>query len=145
MTLTKFKHRPVYLPNFIDEVFNHTPFRFAGTEQRHVVPAVNIKENEHAFVIELAAPGLQKEHFKVHLEKDVLKISATKQENTEEAQDEKYTRREFNYASFERSFTLPETANSEGVGAKYENGVLSIVINKKNQDDVVAKRAITIE
>ena len=98
-----------------------------GTES--TLPAVNIRENDQNFEIEVAAPGFQKEDFKLDVEKNVLTISAeTKKENTEE--NDNYTRREFSYSSFSRSFTLPETVQEDQIKAKYENGLLNLTLQK---------------
>ncbi len=89
-------------------------------------PAVNIKETGTEFNIELAAPGIAKEEFNINIEKDVLTISASK----EQKEGTNYTRREFNYFSFERSFVLPETVDTTAISAAYNNGILSITLPK---------------
>jgi HSP20 family protein len=106
------------------------------------VPSVNVVEHKDGFRIELAAPGLVKEDFKVNLEKDLLTISVKKEANTEEETDT-YRRREFNYSSFERSFRLPETVDAEKIDAKYDNGVLLIALPKK--EAAIEKPAREIE
>ena len=96
------------------------------------VPAVNIAENENEYHIELAAPGLDKEDFKVNLEKNILSISVEKKtENTET--NKKFNRREFSYSSFVRSFTLPEGADQNNIDASYTNGVLTITVGKREE------------
>lgn len=96
------------------------------------IPAVNIKETTGEYSIELAVPGMKKEDFKLELENNMLTISSEKEENKNEKQDN-YTRREYNYESFSRSFTLPETVKSEDLKASYENGVLKVAIPKKEE------------
>jgi HSP20 family protein len=99
-----------------------------------VAPAVNIKENDENFEISLAAPGKKKEDFKIDLHNDVLTISSEEKTNHEEEDsDGKYTRREFNYSSFKRSFTLPESVEDENISAAYNDGVLQITIPKKEE------------
>ncbi len=96
------------------------------------VPPVNVFESETAYKIELAAPGLNKKDININLENDVLTISAETEEK--EVSDEgQYTKREFDYANFSRSFTLPEIVDKEKIEAKSENGVLIITINKKKE------------
>lgn len=96
------------------------------------LPAVNIKEDNDGFTVEMAAPGMEKADFKINLNNNLLTISSEKQEEHKEEQD-KYTRREFAYRSFQRSFTLPDSADSEKINAKYENGVLLVSIPKKKE------------
>lgn len=96
------------------------------------VPAVNIAETENDFYIELAAPGLKKEDFKINLDKDVLNIAVEK--TPDHTQGEKrYNKREYSYFSFVRSFTLPETADKEKIDAEYVDGVLTIKVAKKEE------------
>jgi HSP20 family protein len=93
-------------------------------------PAVNIKEDDASFTIEMAAPGKKKEDFSVSLDKSILTISSEKKEEKEEKQ-EKYTRREYSYTAFKRSFTLPETVSQDEISASYVDGILNVVIPKK--------------
>lgn len=93
-------------------------------------PAVNVAESEKDFAIELSAPGFKKDDFKINVDNGILSISAeTKRE--EEEKDKNYTRREFRYDSFNRSFTLPDNVNDEKIDAKYEDGVLKLSLAKK--------------
>jgi len=107
------------------------------------IPAVNILENEESFVIEVAAPGMEKENFTVNLDGDRLLISSElKKENSEN--EANYSRREFSYQSFQRSFTIPEgTVDDEKIMAKYSNGILMITLPKK--DELKAKPAKRID
>ncbi len=91
------------------------------------VPAVNIADHKDQFVVSLSAPGLKKDDFKIDVDGDVLTISSEKEESKEE-KEEKYTRKEYNYSSFSRSFTLPAGTDKEKVKAKYEDGVLKITV-----------------
>lgn len=107
------------------------------------VPAVNISETDNHYHIELAAPRLKKEDFKIDLERNVLTTSAEKQtEQTEN--DKKYNKREYSYTSFVRSFTLPESVDDAGIEAGYTDGVLKIDVSKK-EDAKTASRQIEIK
>ena len=107
------------------------------------LPAVNIKENDQSFELELAAPGYEKKDFKIDVQDGVLNICAEKSEEREK-EETNYTRREFSYSSFNRSFTLPENVNSEKVQAKYENGLLYLTL-KKAEIKEAKKNLIPIE
>lgn len=121
------------LPSFIDEAI--------GRETAAFMPAVNIAEDEKSWNIEVSAAGFKKEDFKIRLENDMLTISAEhKEEKTGDeksgsekaAKEKNYSRREFRYGSFSRSFRLPkEKVNEEGINATYENGILNLTIPKK--------------
>lgn len=90
-----------------------------------LVPAVNITELKDSYIVSLAAPGLKKDDFKIDLDGNMLTISCEKEESSEE-KDAKFTRKEYNYSSFSRCFTLPEEVNKEKIEAKYEDGLLKI-------------------
>ena len=120
------------LNRFFDDFFTKDMFWNGENElsRFNATPAVNIKENEDAFVLELAAPGLNKKDFNIEVDENVLTISFEK--NAEkEVSEENYKRREFGFQSFRRSFTLPETVNTEKIQGQYENGVLNLSIPKK--------------
>ncbi len=139
-TLVKHFAGPSYLSGFFGkDLFNeyNTP-AFAGT-----VPAVNVVENEEGFRIEVAAPGLQKSDFKLNLEKNQLTISAEK-EQKEENKTEKYTRKEFKYSSFQRTFTLPNTVDGDRIEANYADGILSIALPKREEAKEKPARLIEI-
>lgn len=103
------------------------------------MPAVNIAENNDNYMVTLAAPGLKKEDFKIDLDGNMLTISSEKEENKEE-KDEKFTRQEYSYSSFSRSFTLPEDVKQEKIDASYQNGELKIVLPRKEE---LKKAAVT--
>ncbi|HEU4904229.1 MAG TPA: Hsp20/alpha crystallin family protein [Flavisolibacter sp.] len=96
------------------------------------VPAVNIKENSDNYTVSLAAPGLKKEDFKIDVEGNMLTISSEKEE-TKETKEETFSRREYSYNSFSRSFTLPEDVKLEAIDAHYQNGELMIVLPRKEE------------
>jgi HSP20 family protein len=102
------------------------------------VPAVNVSENEKYYEIELAAPGLKRDDFHVKIADGVLTISSEKKSEKEQ-KDRNYTRKEFNYTSFSRSFTLPENAKEDDIRANYENGVLKLSVAKTQTHFVKAK------
>jgi HSP20 family protein len=103
-------------------------------------PAVNIAENENEFHIELAAPGLRKDDFKINLEQDLLTVSAEKKEEKTELDDsKKYNRLEYNYSSFMRTFTLPETADHAKITAEYKDGILYINVAKKEEAKIQSR------
>lgn len=113
--------------NVFDSVF--TDGFFSGRDTA-LVPAVNICDVNDRFQIELAAPGLNKEDFKISLDRRMLTVSVAKEqaENDEQAN---YTRREFSYVAFTRSFTLPEVADEHSISASYQDGILRVDIPKK--------------
>jgi HSP20 family protein len=101
-----------------------------GFDFANRVPSVNVTENEKEFKIEMAAPGLERKDFKMEVENGVLYISSEKEEESKE-EKKNYTRREYSYNSFIRSFTLPDNSLPDKINAKYENGVLNITLPKK--------------
>jgi HSP20 family protein len=141
MTLVKFangnKSRAVnpFFSDVFDSIINDS---FLSDKLASRVPAVNISETEGEFHIELAAPGLKKEDFKINLDKNVLSISADKKtENVEEGK--KFSKREYSYNSFTRSFTLPEVADYSKIEAEYTDGVLKLIVAKKEEAKVQAR------
>ncbi len=134
------------LPFLFDDLF--TTDWLGGTTNVNKIgfntPAVNIKETEDDYAVELAAPGLVKEDFNIELDNDLLIISSEKKSENESEEKGKYTRKEFCYTSFKRSFTLPETADADKIEASYENGMLLIKLPKKEEAKVQPKRLIEI-
>lgn len=107
------------------------------------LPKVNIKETADAFIVEMAVPGLKKSDFHIEIENLVLSISSeTAQEN--EQKEENYTRREFGYSSFKRTFTLPDSVNDEHINASYNQGILTIHLPKKEEAKQKPARSINI-
>lgn len=106
-------------------------------------PAVNIRETPEGFELQLAAPGLNKEDFKIRLEDGLLSLSAAI-EKTEEQKDEKWSRREFSYSAFERSFRLPDNIDAERINARYVNGVLHVSLPKVAEVQAPKGREIQI-
>lgn len=126
--LLKSKDFPV-LPNVFNDFFRDwSTSNFSDTNT--TLPAVNIKENENEFLVDVAVPGMEKGDFKIDLDNDILTISSEKTLNNEDS-DEKYTRKEYSYLSFKRSFTLPKgIVDSDNISATYKNGELKITIPK---------------
>ncbi|WP_298139808.1 Hsp20/alpha crystallin family protein [Flavobacterium sp.] len=136
------KRNTVPFPSIIDELLK--PDWLGGIQNFNTnVPAVNIKETDTSFGIELAAPGKKKEDFNIEIDHNVLTISSESKLEKEESEG-KYTRREFSYSSFRRAFTLPETVNTENINATYEDGVLYVALPKKEEALPKPKRLIEI-
>lgn len=114
-----------------------------GWNHSFTTPAVNIKESPDSFVVEMAAPGMKKSDFHVSFENNLLVIRSEVQESTNE--DEKYTRREFGYYSFQRTFSLPDTVDGEKIKAQYTDGVLMLTIPKKEEARQKPARVIQIK
>ena len=107
------------------------------------VPSVNISESNDHYEVKLAAPGMKKEDFNIDVENSTLTISAeTKEEKEEKA--ERYTRKEYNYSSFSRSFTLPDWVNKEKIEANYENGLLKVVLPKTEDAKKTPSKHISV-
>lgn len=119
-----------------NQLFNQLDTMFPSKSFNNVsynnIPAVNVKESENGFQIEVAAPGLKKEDFKLSLHENRLTISA-KQEKKSEEKTEKYTRQEFNYTSFQRTFTLPKNVDGDKIEATYAEGILHVGLPKKEE------------
>jgi len=134
-TLAKRNYRTI--DNLFDEFFNNLPAAW-GRENGWNVPPVNIHENNEGFQLELVAPGLKKEDFKVALDKGMLTISYEKKTENE-SNEYKTHRREFGVTSFKRSFRVDDAINVEGIQAKYEDGVLKLYLPKKEEVKVLPK------
>lgn len=107
------------------------------------VPSVNIKETPKEFTLEVAAPGLERKDFSIEVENNMLKISAEKEEKREE-KDAGYSRKEYSYNSFSRSFALPENVKEGDIDAKYENGILMVHLPKAKETPVKPVRKIEV-
>lgn len=141
MTLVKFNrnNERAVMPgvnDIFESIFNDT---FFGDRMVSRVPAVNISETEAAYHIELAAPGLKKEDFKLNLERNVLNISVEQTAETQGNQ-KNYSKKEFSYSSFVRSFTLPESADYNSIDAAYTDGVLLVTIGKREEAKAVRRQ-----
>jgi HSP20 family protein len=131
-------------PCYRDEYFGKDLlYSFFSDGADYSVPAVNIKEKENHFEIEVAAPGLNKEDFKVKLEKNILTVTSEKKTEKDEGK-ESFMRKEFSYDFFCRSFSVPETVDVEKIKASHKNGVLIIEIPKLEEAKIKFNREIKI-
>lgn len=141
--LVRYENKPV-MPKLFDEFFGRG--LMSDIYNRGLfsdMPSANIVEEKDKFIIELAAPGLEKEDFKINVEDKTLSISVEKEEKKEE-DDNKYTKKEFSYTAFSRSFNLPDTINIEKIEASYKKGILIVHLPKKEEAIVKPAREIKI-
>jgi len=132
-----------YVPVFWDDFFNDNFFGYGNGERNGSrKPSVNIVEENNAYQIEMAVPGLSKKDIRIDLDNDLLTISYEKEESKDET-SRNYLKREFSFASFSRSFQLPDTIDSENIKANHTDGILSISLPKK--EEVVTKAQKSIE
>ncbi|WPP50214.1 Hsp20/alpha crystallin family protein [Catalinimonas niigatensis] len=146
MTLVRYNN---WLPKFFDDNFTkELEHRFDHNSygSKSSIPAVNVKETKNAFELEVAVPGMKKDDFKVEINNDVLTIAAKQEDKKEEKDDNgKYTRREFHYHSFQRSFRLPKNqVDGDNIAAKYEHGVLYLNVPKREEAKEKPARLIEI-
>lgn len=145
MTIVRRSNNRLF-PSVLDNWLNNDWPAMSGINDGATsVPAVNIKENDTNFSLELAVPGFDKKDLKVDVEENVLTLSAETKTNNKEKTEENYTRREFNYSSFKRSFTLPETVDFEGIDAEFNNGVLHVTLPKRVEDTSKTLKQIAIK
>lgn len=135
------KHNSPFFPALFDEWLSNEwlPSSTLPTKQ---LPAVNIQETDTSFLLELAAPGFKKEDLQVEVEKDILSISSQSDAAAEE--DAQYTRKEYGYRSFRRTFTIPESVDSKKIEAQYKEGILEVKLPKKKEMLQEAKKSIRI-
>lgn len=138
-------------PSLADDFFNDrffgsgmlSPFSsFSGAMSE--VPSANIRETKDSYIVELSAPGLKKDDFKIELEDGVLTVSCEKEEEKKE-EEKDYKRREFSYTSFTRSFSLPENAQEDKINAHYADGILELSIPKKEMSVSKPKKQIKVD
>jgi len=144
MSLVRFTNQ---VPSVFDRIFEGDIFERSNinfSQTNTTLPSVNIKENANEFKVELAVPGFNKDDFKLKLNQDLLTISSEKKVESETNEGERFTKREFSYQSFSRSFTLPLTADSERIQANYDNGILVVRIPKKEESKPKPTRLIEI-
>jgi len=144
MSLIKRSELPLINNGWLSDFFDSEKFFDSDWLRNRSLPAVNVKETDKSYEIEVAAPGRNKKDFKITAENGVLTISSEEKEETEHKEKD-YTRREFSYSSFSRSFTLPENANEDDVKANYDDGILNVAIAKKAVSHAKAKREIEIK
>ena len=136
MNLVRFNQYPT-----LTDLMENLERTFLGRvdEESGDIPAVNIKEENDKFVLEMAAPGMKKDDFQINLDNYQLTISSEKSEKNEEKKDN-YTRREFMYSTFSRSFTLPKTIDVDKIKADYKNGILTLTLPKKEEEAKLTKQ-----
>lgn len=140
MTLVKTKSAlPSFFPSFWNDILEDD---FNAVNRN--MPAVNIKETEASFELEFAVPGVGKKDFEINVDHDLLIVEAKKDEKNKR-DDGQYTVREFNATSFKRTFTLPESVNMEKIRATYENGILRVSLEKKEEAKPQPKRMIEVK
>ena len=149
MTLTKrngglLNQMPVLFDDFFNrDIFNWGNLNFSDTDT--TIPAVNIKETPESYEVEVAAPGMTKDDFKVELDGNSLTISSEKRNENQQKEEERYFRREFSYESFQRTFTLQkDVVDIDKIEAKYEHGLLRLLIPKKEEAKQKPPRLINI-
>lgn len=140
MIPTRFINQDV---NLIDRILNNDVFN--SNYSTSTLPSVNIKETEDKFEVEVAAPGFDKKDFNIELNNHDLIISSERKEENKQQDGERYTRREFSYQSFSRTFTLPKIIASEQISAKYKDGVLLIDIPKLEEAKPKPPKRIAIK
>ena len=119
-----------WLPSIFNDIFDDDFMNYTPAKQ-FASPAVNIIENEKDYEIEVAAPGMSKEDFKVRLENDNELVISLEKKNEDKHEKKNYLRREFSYASFKQSFIIPDEVEAEGIGAAMVDGILKITLPKK--------------
>ena len=146
MSLVRFKpYSPASTFNtMLENFFGDDAINGFNRDYSATLPAVNVKEHDAEFVVEVAAPGMKKENFKINANHELLTISSEFEDNQEQKEEGKFTRREFNYTSFQRSFTLPKSVDGDKIKAKYEDGVLRISLPKREEAKVKPNREIKI-
>ena len=148
MTMTKWNNsRP--MTNLFDDFFSRDLWSYGlanNSTTNTTIPAVNIKETAENFEVSMAAPGMRKEDFRLELEGNQLTISSEFENQQEQKEGERYTRREFSYQSFQRSFTLPRNVvDVEHIEATYNDGVLRLLIPKREEAKQKPPRTIEIK
>jgi HSP20 family protein len=137
-TITRRSFRPFYMPNIFDDDFFPVLSNRASS-----MPAVNIREDEKSYVVDLAIPGIDKKDLKIDMNEDVLTISSEMKNESEESRDG-YKRKEFNYSTFCRTFYIPENVNREEIEANYKDGILSVALPKQEDGKNKITRKIEI-
>jgi HSP20 family protein len=141
--MTLIKRTNDLFPTFFDDFLGRDLFESNRLGLSQTMPAVNIRETEDDYVVEMVSPGLNKKDFKVELDNQLLTISYEK-EASKDDKNENYTKQEFSYSSYQRSFTLPKTVESNKIEARYKDGILNITIPKKEEAKKQASRLIAI-
>jgi HSP20 family protein len=144
-TLVRKNQNQGWLPLFFNDFFRDD--WNVGINANHTTPAINVKETDQAFCVEVAAAGMAKDDFNVRVDEDNDLVITVEKKNRreEENKDARYLRREFSYAKFQQTMVLPENVNKEKIGAKVENGVLYVYLPKLAENEIQKKqRSIAI-
>jgi HSP20 family protein len=144
MSLIKRSDWPSLGGSLLSDLFDDEGFMNSRWLTGRNVPAVNVRETDKNYEVELAAPGYAKKDFNISIDNGVLTVSAERREEKEKKEDN-YTRKEFGFSSFSRSFNLPVNTKEEDIDARYEDGVLKLMIPKKEEPNGRTKKAITIK
>ncbi|MDZ4822730.1 MAG: Hsp20/alpha crystallin family protein [Flavobacteriales bacterium] len=128
---------------FFDDAFTRDLFRHPAKARTASSPAVNVKETTENFSLELAAPGLEKADFNIDMKDQLLSISVEKK-NENKQEGENYSRREWSYSNFRRSFSIPENVDAAKIAATYTNGILIVVLPKKEISVSESKKQIVV-
>jgi HSP20 family protein len=138
-----------FLPRLFDDFLMrdlHNWDQLNNASRSTTLPSVNIVETPENFLVEMAVPGMKKQDFQLELDNEILKITSSKQEENELDQDHRYLRREFSYQSFERTFSLPKSVVDQSkIEAKYQDGILRLMIPKREEAKAQAPRKIIIK
>ena len=140
--MTPMMRNSAWLPTVFNDFFDTNFMPKANC----TAPAINVKESDKAYIVELAAPGLKKDDFNVHINDDgnlIVKMEQ-KQETKEEDKNTRYLRREFSYSKFEQTLILPDDVDKNKISAKVENGVLTVELPKQEETRTKVARQITI-
>ncbi len=142
--MTLVQRNQLMFPSIVNDLLG--PDWFGGTNwtSRTTAPAVNVKETETDFMLELVVPGFNKEEIEIEVDKNLLRLSARHEEEKKE-ENERYTRREFSMNSFERTFQLPETIDENAIEADYKKGILHIRLPKREENLPKPKRLISLK
>jgi HSP20 family protein len=144
MALIRTSNWPTLKGSLLSDFFDDDRFLTSPSFGGKSLPAVNVKETDKAYEVELAAPGFNKTDFNISVDNGVLTVSAESKQETEKKEDN-YTRREFGYASFTRAFSLPVNTNEDDIKAKYEEGILRLTVAKKSLPEAASKKPIEIK
>ena len=127
--MTLIRRKPFGVNSIFDDLFDNNVIHNQGWRQGSSFPAINILKSEGGFELELAAPGMKKTAFNIEIKEETLMISSESKTEKQETKPElNYTRKEFSYNSFSRTFTLPIEVDEEKIEAKYEEGILTVKI-----------------
>jgi HSP20 family protein len=133
-----------WFPSFMDEMLNHDFTTEKSQVDKPFAPAINVRELEDKFLLEMIIPGFKKDEVTIEVDKDLLTVSS-KVEAEADLKKQHFSRKEFTKRSFKRTFNIPETVNQDGIEAGYENGILTISLLKKEEALPQPKRVISLK